>query len=177
MRSNKLEKVLQFNWKVILLVGFILTSEPLAAQGIFQLKSSHQNADINYLTLKNINSLTHGYQAMLKAFQPVKGQYQVYLFIKESEGSTKYGKEITFHDLIILKTDRYRKIVDGFYYRLEWEEIPSQSGIFRIGAVDIKLVNNLKVADLEFYNEYDRWGKALDDIVRLQWCDLDVIHL
>jgi len=172
-----MKNILQFSRKGVLLVGLILIYESLSAQGIFQLRSTHQNADINYLTIKNINSLTHGYQEMLKAFQPVKGQYQVYLFIKEVNGSGKDSGNFTMHDLIILKTDRHQTILDGFYYRLEWAEVPSQSGIFRFGAVERKLVNHLRVADLAFYNECDSWRKALDEIIRLECCDNDLIQL
>jgi len=147
------------------------------AQEAFKLLSKKENGDINYLTIKNINSYAHGYKEMLKRFQPIKGQFTVYLFIKEFQGESKLDGSNKMHDLIILKTSKDSIILDGFYYRLGWAEIPSQSMIFRITSENIKLKNNLKVESLEFVNEYESYGKSLDEQVRLEWCKNDLIKL
>jgi hypothetical protein len=138
-------------------VTFILKS-----QGEFKLYKKYKNADINYLTVKNINSLEHGYNAMIKFFEPVKGEFNVYIFIKEFKGIPLYFMEInnpdsleTFHDMIILKTNKKNEIVDGFYYRLEWAEVPSQFLLFRTFCDPIQLIDNLIVGELKLLNEYE----------------------
>ncbi len=147
------------------------------AQGVFKLVSRKDNADINYLTIKNINTYDHGYKEMWKRFQPVKGQFTVYLFIKEFEGESKRKGLTKMHDLIILKTSKDATVLDGFYYRLEWGEVPSQSMIFRTTGEQVKLRNNLPVSLLEFINEYESYDKSFDEQVRLDWCKNDLLKL
>lgn len=144
----------------------------------FKLVEKKENSDINYLTIKNINSLVHGYKSMLKSFQPIKGEFTTYIFIKEFEGLSKFDGNQKYHDLIILKTNAENIILDGFYYRLEWVEVPSQSMIFRIFAENILLKNNLKVSDLHFKNEYEIYNNQTEEeIGKLTWCENDNLEL
>lgn len=161
-----------------LLLLFFLSSWLVSdAQNVFKFLAREDNADINYLTIKNINSYAHGYDEMLKRFRPVRGQFTVYLFIKEFVGESKWEGRTKMHDLIILKTNSDSVVLDGFYYRLEWAEVPSQSMIFRTMCEGVKLNNNMKVSLLGFVNEYESYGKALDEQVRLDWCHNELIQL
>ena len=60
-----------------------------------------------------------------------------------------------FHDMIILKTNKKNEIIDGFYYRLEWAELPSQYMLFRTFCEPIELTDNLIVGKLKLLNEYE----------------------
>jgi hypothetical protein len=131
--------------RFLVVIFVFLFSTTIFAQGEFKLIKKAENADINYLTAKRA-------YGNLQDFQPVKGQYTVYLFMKEFEGVAKDIGIMKFHDLIILKTDKNNIILDGYYYRLEWGEGPM---IFRTYTENIKLENNLKVSELEFDNECD----------------------
>lgn len=137
------------------------------AQGEFKLIKKCKHSDINYLTIKNINRLDHGYNEMLEHFEPIKGQFDVYLFIKEFTGpsiqflnSINPDTIVTFHDLIILKTTNKNEIIDAFYYRLEWSEVPSQSMLFRSFCEPIKLSDNLDVTKLNFLNEFEIYSNS-----------------
>lgn len=163
--------------KFLLLLICFLSFSCTNAQEVFKLSLKKENADINYLTIKNINLFAHGCKEMLQIFQPVKGQFAVYLFIKEFQGESNLGGSSKMHDLIILKTSEDSVVLDGFYYRLEWAEVPSQSMIFRTTCKDVKLKNNLEVSLLEFINEYESYGKALDEQVNLDWCKNDLLKL
>lgn len=153
--------------------------------GVFKLVDTKKNSDINYLTIKNINSLGHIDEEMLQNFKPVKGQYTTYTFIKEFIGYSVDGfdvesyKEVQMHDIIVLKTNSDNIILDGFYYRLEWREVPSQSMIFRVFAQGVKLKNNLKVSELEMYNEWEVYnpdGSSESELRKLDWCNDDVLE-
>lgn len=163
------------------------------AQGEFKLFKKYKHSDINYLTIKNINSLDHGYSEMLGHFKPVKGQFDVYIFIKEFKGtSIEYMDSenpdtlVTFHDLIILKTNGKKQIVDAFFYRLEWAEVPSQFMLFRSFSDLITLTDSLVVKRLNFLNEYEIYSNSgfleNDDVNEygqrtLKFIELDILKL
>lgn len=135
---------------------------PVLGQNEFKLHVTYKRSDINYLTIKNINKLEHGYDAMLQHFEPVKGQYTVYIFLKESKGTSILLSDsenpdslVVFHDMIVLKTNRENEILDGFFFRLEWAEVPGQFMIFRSFCEPMQLVDNLNVSALNFLNEYE----------------------
>jgi len=153
----------------ILIIIFFTYKIPLFGNGVFNLISKNTKSDINYLTIKNINSFVHGCDSMIEYFKPVKGEYNVYIFIKEFEGMSK--REIdsitnaceTYHDLIILKTNNQNLILDGFYYRLEWAEPPSQFMLFRSFCNDIKLTDRMLIKQLDFLNEYEMYFSIYED--------------
>lgn len=137
------------------------------AQGEFKLFKKYKHSDINYLTIKNINSLDHGYSEMLGHFKPVKGQFDVYIFIKEFNGTSILYMDsenpdtlVKFHDIIILKTNEKKQIIDAFFYRLEWAEVPSQLMLFRSFTEPIALADSLSVKKLNFLNEYEMFSNA-----------------
>lgn len=131
-----------------------------SAQTDFYLVKKVENADINYLTVKNENFLEGGLAARWRDWQPVKGQFRVYLFIREFEGGwfdPEIDTTLTLHDVIVLKTDKYDTILDGFFFRMEWSEVPSQSFTFRSFATGKVLTDKFPVDSLELLNEYERY--------------------
>lgn len=143
----------------------------------FKLIEKKENSEINYLTIKNINSLDHGYKSMLESFKPISGVFTTYIFIKEFDGISKYNGNQKLHDLIILKTNTENIIIDGFYYRLEWAEVPSQSIMFRVFAENIELKNSLEVSKLNFLNEYEMYNNQTEEELRkLTWCENDKLE-
>ncbi len=147
--------------RIVLLI-LLTTSLQSFAQGEFKLLSKHKKSDINYLTIKNINQFYPAYDSMITAFQPVKGEYTVYIFVKEFLGESVLSVEsdhpdtlVPFHDLIVLKTKSDQRILDAYYYRLEWVEPPGQFMVFRSSADSLYLVDNLPVSNFRFLNEYE----------------------
>jgi hypothetical protein len=130
---------------------------------------------------------------MLEHFEPIKGQFDVYLFIKEFTGTSIQFLDsinpdtiVTFHDLIILKTTNNNEIIDAFYYRLEWAEVPSQSMLFRSFCDPIELSDNLDVAKLNFLNEYEIYSNSefseKEDLIEvrpriLKFTEFDILKL
>jgi len=152
---------------VLIVALFLSIVKVSVAQGVFHLHSKSEKADINYVTIKNINSLDHGYDAMLGHFKPVSGEFTVYIFLKEFKGtSIEYMESnnpdtlVPFHDMIILKTNAQDVIVDGYYYRLEWAEVPSQFMLFRSYCNAVKLTDELSVRSLNFLNEYELYNQT-----------------
>lgn len=67
-------------------------------------------------------------------------------------------------------------ILDGFYYRLEWAEIPSQFMLFRSFVMNKELIDNMKVEELEFINEYEMYNnQTVEELRKLDWCNNDSI--
>ena len=142
----------------------------------FKLVERIEQSDINYLIIKKFNYLPPGYEGMLKSFKPVKGEFTTYTFIKTFDGESKYNGNKKNHDLIIIKTDSTNKVLDGFYYRLEWEEVPSQYILFRSFSVDLILKDKLKISELNFLNEYEMYNNQTEaELRRLACCSNDIL--
>jgi hypothetical protein len=144
------------------ILAWLMVCLPTYGQNEFKLHAKYKRSDINYLAIKNINQHSHGFDSVLTDFKPVKGEYTVYLFLKEFQGtsitnmdSEEHDTPVVFHDLIILKTNRKNEILDAFFYRLEWAEVPCQFMVFRSFCETLQLVDNLNVSALNFLNEYE----------------------
>ncbi len=162
--------------KILLFIALIIVQYGYSQNesSNFRLIEKVEHSDINYLTTKNINSIEHSYEVMLQNFKPIKGQFTTYVFIKEFYGISKFDeKESKFHDLIILKTDSNNIILDGYYYRLEWADVPSQYMIFRVFAENLILQNHLRVSDLKMLNEYEIYHTECSIGSRQLECCLD----
>lgn len=153
---------------IALTICFCAFSNTLFAQGEFRLLSKHKKSDINYVNLKHINQFIPDYDTIIDAFQPVKGQYIVYLFVKEFLGESIEFMDsehpdtlVPFHDLIVLKTNSDQLILDAFYYRAEWAEPPNQFMLFRASADAIYLEDQLPIPKLCFLNEYEFFSPDL----------------
>ena len=145
----------------------------------YKLYLKKNKADINYLTFKNITYFPKEFSNEIFQSFHVKGEYRVYIFIKEFEGSIckfdddcpeKYRK-MKMHNLLIIKTNKNDSILDGFHYLLEHSEVPSQFGIYRIYAENIYLKNNLKLSELDLTKEYELSEQIFldckDDVTKL----------
>jgi hypothetical protein len=103
-----------------------------------------------------LNSSGAGFYLLNKVFRPKLGKFTVYRFICTYKGLSANTEKIeTFHDLLILKTDRSKKIIDAYQYTLEWSEEPFTTDLYKERAKNLVLTNKLKLTQFQFFNVSD----------------------
>lgn len=157
---NKMQKLLL----PLLLFIFNLS---FGQQKTYTLLSKTQNADVNYPAFKNFDNYNlYKKEGLKKAFLPLKGKMDVYVFISEFEGESFEGGKKKFHDYLILKVDpKSAQIMDGFQYTLEWTDTPT-ADLYRLSAKNLKLKNNLNLDLLQMklvYKEEAALNQKLND--------------
>lgn len=109
------------------------------------------NADLDYQFLNNIDSITPPYPSggkyQIGDLPTVKGKYTVHKYLVEYAGRSAEGGKSRFHDLIILKLDNDKKILDAYKYTLEWTDSPSLA-LYRTRTKGLYLKPGLKLKDL-----------------------------
>jgi len=137
------------------------TATKLNETKIYILKKETENSDFNYSKLENIDSNkmdAFNVRNLIAIFEPVNGQYRYYQFLSTfvGEGYNPDGPPLfeEFHDVLIIKTDDEKKIIDAYQYTLEWAEPPLQYDVFKSSIKDISLVNNMDIIQLKFKRTY-----------------------
>ena len=140
----------------------------LNAHQIFRLKKLAANADFDTVKLADIDDYTKDANYLKRIFEPINGEYNYYQFLSTYEARTSLFPEEdlkdsiqTFHDILILKTDKENRIIDAFHYTLEWGEKPVKYDLFRSSKGGFTLTDSMNISDLKFLrtgveNENDR---------------------
>lgn len=149
------------NNNIIDIASLKVTTRSQNVPQIYLLKKQLENSDFNYAKLDRRDDIvfdTLNRKNIMTIFEPVSGKYQYYQFISSfvgeayhSDGPTLYRK---FHDILIIKTDKDKKIMDAYQYTLEWAEPPLQYDMFKSTAKGITLINKLDIAQLKFMRTY-----------------------
>jgi len=119
----------------------------------------YNNADLKYITYDSIynsriNSC-HGLPLLDNVFNIVDGKYMVYRFLNHYKDTFFFGGEAVLYDfwfLIILKTDKKDRIIDGYWSFLTDPEQPSCT-LYRLSSQNVKLTHNLNIEKLQFKRE------------------------
>lgn len=163
------------NLKIVSALSFLFSFFTIAYSQDYQLVSVKKRADINYLTIKNINSFSAVYNDIFEAFKPIKGTFTVYTFIKEFEGTSKQYFEsenpdtlIKLHNILIIKTNEKDEILDAFHYLMENCERPGQSNLFRTFVTEKNITDIKTLTDLEFMLEYEVYSNCQEEFTRLE---------
>ena len=155
--------------KLITIILLLICNLTFGQEKIYKLISKKENADVNYTAFKSFNDFEiYKNDGLKRAFEPIKGGFDVYFFIAEFKGDSFDGTRKTFHDYLILKVNpKTESIIDGFQYTLEWAEPPAISDLYRVTEKKQKLndgieLNLLKMELVE--QEYiSEWRKELKD--------------
>ena len=160
---------------LFIITGFMIMLSFMSISQCYNLVSVKKNSDINYLTIKNINSFSAVYNEIFEAFKPIKGTFTVYTFIKEFEGTSKQYFEsenpdtlIKLHNIIIVKTNEKGEILDAFHYLMENCEVPGQPHLFRTFAIEKNIMDIKTLADLEFMLEYEVYSNCQEEFTRIE---------
>lgn len=65
-------------------------------------------------------------------------------------------EQTVFHDILILKTDSLKNIIDGYQYTIEWGESPFEADLYLVTAQGITLSEKLNLKELKLENVYDK---------------------
>ncbi|MCB1176470.1 MAG: hypothetical protein KDK36_02720 [Leptospiraceae bacterium] len=117
--------------KFLILYFFIIFSIFSSDQSIYQIVDIKNNSDFDYTFLKNINSVDVPYPKdssfQIGDFKYKKGKYKIIKFMNVDYGDVSYSKKkILIHKILVLKL-KNNKILDGYHYTLEWQDVPSYS--------------------------------------------------
>ncbi|TKC09688.1 hypothetical protein [Pedobacter frigoris] len=128
----------------------------------FFLKKHVKNADFNNSKLGSIDDNIENERTLknlMPIFDAVPGKFNYYQFIATFKGDAyNYGGPLLvkeFHDILIIKTNNDNKIIDSYWYTLEWAEVPLQYDLFRSSVKNLKLSEGLSTTQLKFKREYD----------------------
>lgn len=132
---------------------------------VYKLKKKTINSDFNYQKLENIDGLNNN---LMPVFEPVNGNFTFYQFVATLKGWSYKGDDDislkSFHDILIIKTDKENKILDAYQYTLEWSEPPLQFDLYKSTAENLILKNDLDISSLklirtQYWNDKDRFQK------------------
>ena len=151
--------------KLITIILLLICNLTFGQEKIYKLISKKENADVNYTAFKSFNDFEiYKNDGLKRAFEPIKGGFDVYFFIAEFKGDSFDGTSKTFHDYLILKVNpKSGLIIDGFQYTLEWAEPPAISDLYRVTEKNIKIRNDLKMdllkmeLDKDYQTEYRKY--------------------
>jgi len=98
------------------------------------------------------------YHKLKNEFYPVPGEYTVARFLSFSYDQ---GMESSFetNNVLILKIDENKRIIDGYIYCLQWAEVPVSQALFRITNNRIKIKNRQSISPLFTYKKNNANGK------------------
>lgn len=147
--------------RLLILFGLPTIDIALIAQTKeYKLKSRTDSADFNYSALYMIDYLKSK-ESLREVFNPVPGNYTVYLFIASFEGLSFTNEKQNFNDILIVKTNDKQVIVDAYQFTLEWAEPPLSYDLYKMGKNGLVLtdrfsIDKMKFQRVDYYNETDR---------------------
>jgi hypothetical protein len=116
---------------------------------IYQFIDKTATADIN----PRLHSLLiNSFQGTLftdKAYLPVKGKYVVYRFLATYQGSSFTGTDATFHDILIVKTDKKSTIISAYQYTLEWTDAIDYD-LYKSSCKNVRLTDSTRLSQFLF---------------------------
>ncbi len=135
------------------------------------------NTDFNYELLddfeENFSGLIKQNNSRELIFNPINGKYHYYKFVATykarsiSSDSNPAKPEQTFHNILIIKTDDYQKIVDGYHFVLEWSEKPLSYPLFRVNSTGLTLQDGLSLKPLNLKRVMDDTDFDSDGKIKL----------
>jgi hypothetical protein len=134
----------------------------------------HIDADLNYTGIDSVykSGVVSGFDSV---FNVVGGKYIVYRFLNHDRGdltSDLSGHISDIFNLIILKTDKENKIIDGYWYSLTTPDFPRICRLYRVSR-KIKLIHNLDIDKLKFKRE----PESIAFLNEERWCSDDIYPL
>lgn len=123
---------------------------------VYRLKKQATNSDFDYSKLNNLDENLGDTLNPKPAFEPINGHYNYYQFIATFKGHSFREVDTVFHDILIIKTDNNKKIIDAYQYTLEWAEMPSQYDLFKSSSKGLTFADNLEITSFKFSRtDYD----------------------
>lgn len=140
--------------KIIIILLFLISYPGIYAQihnkAPFCLYDVTECGDINYRGIDSINSVDAVGRSMLNTvFNTVDGDYTIYRFMSYTCGWNQIDSYEELNDIVVLKVDSARNIIEGFYYYLQYPNMPISCALYHTDK-KIKLKDKIKMKDLQF---------------------------
>jgi len=148
--------------KKIILFCILAVAIPSLSMGsvvdIYHLTEVKPNSDIDQKFVDNIDRVSLPFPKdssfQIGDIPTVRGKYTIYKFINAFEGMGTFGEKI-FHRLLVIKTDKNRKIIDAYLHTLEWIDSPSIN-LYRLTAKGLDLEEGINIRAFGFTNSEKR---------------------
>lgn len=119
--------------KYILVINFVFVLLFSNAQSNYSSLDFKDQADLNYNKIGVIDSVSKSYQFMIDSvFNFVDGKYKIYRLVRKFQFYDKESKLVENHELLVLKVDSKKRIIDSYHYLLEFPELPSECMLYRL---------------------------------------------
>lgn len=116
----------------------------------FLLLDLNYNADLDYGRIDSINQSAKGLVMLDSVFRLRNGEYTVYRFLTHSKGYLFDESGLRdINELIILKVNKNKKVVDGYYYLLQNPQMPSTCELYR-ETRKLRLRQKMSISKLRF---------------------------
>lgn len=139
----------------LFITGFSYTTD--SKTGIYQLSEVLINKDFDTKWLDNIDNIeipypkNSGYQ--IGDIKLKKGKYTILKFIHTHWGEVSYSNSpVLIHELLWLKIDKSKKIIDAYHYTLEWQDSPSIKLYKMDSTAEVQLKSPLMIAQLKLHS-------------------------
>lgn len=174
---------------IVLLLGISISSNAQNSVKIYKLKSVTKNADFDYEKLRTLDEnvkdiensfkpLRNGKFTVYEFVATYKGKehwipdgqtsldtlpnYKVdkngYRILTKDE-LKKSNKFVTFHNILIVKTNLKNEIVDAYRYFLEWADVFPSDELYNCSVKNQRLVDRLSIKKLKFYRVRESFPK------------------
>jgi hypothetical protein len=138
-------------WKFPLTITLIILCSEVTVSQVkeYKLIDKTPSANINYNSIKAVDSLTPGIKLLDQAFKPVKGRYVVYRFLATYKDPSLKNDQSELHDILVIKTERDNKVVDGYQYTLETAKQQASTDLYKSNCKNIFLTDSLRIDKLQ----------------------------
>ena len=129
---------------------------------VYHLISDRSAADLDYKALDRFKRLEDhiGNWSIMPLFHPVPGRFRILTFCCLHDSfCMEDAHHFIGHYFLILKIDSKQRIVDGFYYMMEWQDSP-ESCLLRIHSNGRHLAKAMTLSSSDFRRLN---GKKLED--------------
>lgn len=157
---------------ILLLLVFLIQQNLFADQRIYKLNQTIKSADFDYNWIKKIDQVEPPYPEngpyQIGDIKTIKGGFTIYKFICTYPGKSHEPDETkTFHDLLVLKTNKAKKILDAYHYTLDWQDSPSLA-LYKASSKNAVLKNKLPLSALRLKSIADNKNIPQNGIILLK---------
>ncbi|NVK27780.1 MAG: hypothetical protein HWE14_07035 [Flavobacteriia bacterium] len=144
-----------------LLLFILLSLQVVGQEKTYVLQEKTEHGDINHELFDQFGNVSiYQNNGLERAFEPIEGEFEVYVFEAQHIGLSFDGSTKLFHDKLILKVDPESGfILDGYQYTMEWAEPMPSADLYHVEAIGVYIARNMTIEELQL-KPVDEYGSG-----------------